>query len=704
MKKYSAYQALLWTGIIALLSFLFIKTQGFDYEAHAKTLSLVRSIGQLDTKLNEDILEARLGILNNYDPLMDTVGQIENIHARLKSTQTALYHAGHKDIDARLDAAILTFAHKQSGLERFKSKNTQYRNALAHLSFAMSYFAGGAPSLVKALPADQLNVLQREMGDILSDTFMYAAVDDVRHLRPHIEAQLESIQVLRKSYPAEQQEAVRVALAHIENVLQLKPEVTALTNELIALPSARRYDDLYQACQSLGEAKTAETVHYRLALYLGSILMLGYIGYILIRLRQNRRALEETNSELEFQKLALDRHAIVSITDARGRITYANDQFCEISQYSREELLGQNHRIVNSGLHPKDFFSALWKTISSGQVWQGAIRNRKKDGSFYWVETTVAPFLDHTGKPSRYVSIRTDTTQQKEAEEALRRSNDALEERVRIRTADLEANNAQTQLILNQLQQRNEENSMLVYSVSHDLRSPLVNLQGFSKELVAVAEDLRGLVTGNGIPDEIQKRGLILIDSDMQGCIKFIQAGVMRLSNIIDALLRLSRAGQVEYHWTEVDTGLVIKRIMDSMQAVATERDAAFTAGDLPPIWGDATAVEQIFANLIGNALNYLDPKRPGIIEIGWKPDADASRRTYYVRDNGLGMSEAAKSKLFQIFQRFHPDKAKGEGVGLSIVRRMVVRHSGKIWVESREGEGTTFFVSLPIHTMEAAA
>lgn len=699
-------QALLWVGIIALLSFLFVKTLEFDYEAHTQTLDLVLSIEHLDTALDKEILESRLGILNNYDPLVDIPEKIKRTHARLKGAKTELYHAGRKDIDARLDAAMQAFTRKQSVIERFKSKNTQYRNALDYLPLAMSYFVEGGLPLVHALPADELNTLRNEMGDILSDTLMYAAADDAQDIRPHIEAQLESVNALRKKYPAELQEVIRVALVHIGNVLQLKPEVDALTSELSDMPSARRYDDLYQVYQRLGDAKAAEAGRYRLALYIGSILLLGYIGYILFRLKQNRRALEASNNELQFHKFALDRHAIVSITDARGIIIYANEKFCEISQYSREELLGRNHRIVNSGLHPRGFFGEFWQTISSGKVWQGKIRNRKKDGSFYWVETTIVPFLDHTGKPSRYVSIRTDITQQKEAEEALRRSNDELEDRVRRRTADLEANYAQTQLFLSQLQQRNEENSMLVYSVSHDLRSPLVNLQGFSKELVAVAEDMRGLISGDGVPAAVQKRGLVLIDSDMQGCIKFIQAGVMRLSGIIDALLRLSRAGRVEYHWTEVNTGLVIKRIMDSMQSVATERGAAISAGNLPHIWGDATAVEQIFANLIGNALNYLDPKRPGSIEIGWLPDndANASLRTYYVRDNGLGMSEAAKGKLFQIFQRFHPDKAKGEGVGLSIVRRMVERHGGKIRVESREGEGTTFFVSLPINSMEAAA
>jgi signal transduction histidine kinase len=126
--------------------------------------------------------------------------------------------------------------------------------------------------------------------------------------------------------------------------------------------------------------------------------------------------------------------------------------------------------------------------------------------------------------------------------------------------------------------------------------------------------------------------------------------------------------------------------------------------GRLPPAWGDPTAVEQIFANLIGNALNYLDPKRPGVIEVGdqnhaggCKTPGDSAFHTYYVKDNGLGIPDAYRPKIFQAFQRLHAQVAKGEGIGLVMVRRMVERHGGRIWLESAEGVGSTFFVTLPI-------
>jgi signal transduction histidine kinase len=267
------------------------------------------------------------------------------------------------------------------------------------------------------------------------------------------------------------------------------------------------------------------------------------------------------------------------------------------------------------------------------------------------------------------------------------------------------------------------------------LRSPLVNLQGFSKELALVGQSLQEILADSAMPPDLRERGLALLDGDMGESIRFIQTGVLRLSNIIDSLLRLSRAGRVEYQWDEVNVQEVVQRIVDSMQSSILAKGAEVTVRELPDAWADPTAIEQLFANLIGNALNYLDPQRPGRIEVGCvgmlsrSADSSISVRgikralneqstlkgesmppaatggepapTYFVKDNGLGIAEGHRNKVFQAFQRLHPGVAPGEGIGLAIVRRIVERHRGKIWLESTVGQGSTFFVTLPSREAE---
>jgi signal transduction histidine kinase len=315
----------------------------------------------------------------------------------------------------------------------------------------------------------------------------------------------------------------------------------------------------------------------------------------------------------------------------------------------------------------------------------------------------------------------------RQAEVELRIAHDDLEVRVDERTAELARVNDALQVELREheraeqqlqslhielrkqvaqlaeanrdLAQKNQENEMFVYSVSHDLRSPLVNLQGFSKELESVAQDLRGLLLEENVPPSVQKRGVELVEGDIQHAIRFIQSGVTRLSTIIDALLRLSRAGRVEYQIQQLDVYAIVSRIAESLSGTAFDCGAEITIGDLPPAWGDPSAVEQVLANLVQNALHYLDPARPGRIEIGWNDAVEGSARgftTYYVQDNGLGIPAAYLPKVFQVFKRFQGDAAKGEGIGLAIVRRVVERHGGKVWVDSEPGVGSRFSFTLP--------
>jgi signal transduction histidine kinase len=157
--------------------------------------------------------------------------------------------------------------------------------------------------------------------------------------------------------------------------------------------------------------------------------------------------------------------------------------------------------------------------------------------------------------------------------------------------------------------------------------------------------------------------------------------------------------------------GALARRVVDALHATIDGKKAKVAIDELPPALGDAAAVEQVLANLIGNSLNYLDPARPGRIEIGSRDDRTPPNgapptpvHTYFVWDNGIGIAPPYLPKLFQAFQRLHPDKTPGEGIGLAIARRVLERHGGQIWAESTEGEGTTFFFTLPTVTPGAGA
>lgn len=282
-----------------------------------------------------------------------------------------------------------------------------------------------------------------------------------------------------------------------------------------------------------------------------------------------------------------------------------------------------------------------------------------------------------------------------EVAEAKARLNDELELRVRQRTAELAAANRD-------LAAKSQENEMFVYTVSHDLRSPLVNLQGFSKELESSSSGLQQILAGAELPSATRGQCETILTAEMPEAIRFIQTAVKRLSTNIDSLLRLSRVGRVELQWQMVEVGPLVERIVAAMSDTIRRRGVQVAVGELGTVSGDPMAVEQIFANLIGNAVNYLSPDRPGLIEVGILNDAGAEpdssaqpTTTYFVRDNGMGIPKAYATKVFQIFQRMHPTLAQGEGIGLALVRRVVERLNGRIWFEPSPGNGTTFFVTL---------
>ncbi len=408
--------------------------------------------------------------------------------------------------------------------------------------------------------------------------------------------------------------------------------------------------------------------------------------------RERRRADEELRaSQARFAGiLAIAEDAIVSVNTDQ-RIILFNQGAEKIFGYTAAEVLGRPLDLLLPPRFVADHGRDMAEFARSGSVARrmgerSAVFGRRKDGTEFPAEASISKLELHG--ETVFTAMLRDVTKRKRVEAAIHQLNEELEQRVRERTSELAQSNRQ-------LAHKNEENETFVYSVSHDLRSPLVNLEGFSKELHLVSQDLRTLLTDNHLPAEVQQRSLSLLDGDMAESIRYIQTAVARLSGIIDALLRLSRAGRVQYQWRPVALNAVVARVVQALRGTIVERGASVTVADVPDAWGDETALEQIFANLIGNALNYLDPARPGVIVVGSVPGT-GERTTYFVKDNGRGIPASSRDKVFRAFQRLHPDAARGEGMGLTIVSRVVERHGGRVWFESGVGQGTTFFVTLP--------
>ena len=396
-------------------------------------------------------------------------------------------------------------------------------------------------------------------------------------------------------------------------------------------------------------------------------------------LQRSLAASDQALRELADQKFALDQHAIVAITDVQGTITYVNDKFCAISRYSKDELIGQNHRILNSGYHTKEFFQNLYRTIAKGQVWHDEICNRAKDGSMYWVDTTVVPFVGADGKPRQYVAIRADITERKLAQNEILNLNGELESRVVERTA--------------QLQSANKELEAFSYSVSHDLRAPLRHIIGFSRML--------------------QEEFGSALDSSANHYLDRIQAGTQKMGLLVDELLNLARVGRHALNRQPVRLWPMVVEVVAILEPDAAGRQVEWIIDELPEVDCDPVLVKQVFQNLLANALKFTRPcmeagsrnghqALSGTRGSSWRPVIQISCReedgqtVFDVRDNGIGFNMKYVDKLFGVFQRLHrAEEYEGTGIGLATVQRIVHKHGGRVWAEGEVGKGATFSFTL---------
>ena len=336
-------------------------------------------------------------------------------------------------------------------------------------------------------------------------------------------------------------------------------------------------------------------------------------------------------------KRALDHAAIVATTDVTGRITYVNDKFCEISGYPREELIGQDHRIINSGQHSKTVIRDLWVTIANGRVWHGELRNRAKDGHLYWVDTTIVPFLDATGKPYQYIAIRADITARKAAEARL--ADQAALARV----------------------------GQMATMVAHEVRNPLAGIKGAMQVLTARRK--------SGDPElavmqDISTRIDALCDL-LNDLMLFARPRPLRL-----APLRLR--GLVE----EGTTFLKRDQALEALDVTVEGQDSMLKA--------DGELIRATVVNLLLNSAQAM----AGRGRIAIRLSRTSAGAAIEIRDSGPGIPPDIRA---QVFEPFFTTKSRGGGLGLAIAKRTAERHGGSLTLECPPEGGTVATLTLPV-------
>jgi signal transduction histidine kinase len=359
--------------------------------------------------------------------------------------------------------------------------------------------------------------------------------------------------------------------------------------------------------------------------------------------------------------------------------------------YGRSVMGGeQPYKLWTDSLHPDDRERSereLDAAIAGVRPFDTDFRIVQPNGTIRHIKSLARVKCNAAGRPVKMFGLNYDITERKHDTEQLRALNAQLEERVVERTAALAAANVV-------LAQKNEEVEAFVYIVSHDLRAPLVNIQGFASEIARSCGSLEQTLRDAALQPDIKAAVLSIVQEDIAGALGYINASTMKFQRLIDTLLLLSRTGRQELRFEEADIRAIVDTTIASLRQAIQGSGAEVVVEALPSLRGDITALGQVFANLISNALKYLQPGRPGHIVVGGEI-ADGLAH-YWVRDNGAGIPASAQPRLFQVFQRFHPDLASGDGMGLAIVKRIVERHGGRVWALSEEGVGTTFHVELP--------
>jgi PAS domain S-box-containing protein len=373
-------------------------------------------------------------------------------------------------------------------------------------------------------------------------------------------------------------------------------------------------------------------------------------------------------SEEKYHKLIELANAGIIVAE-NNKITQVNRKAEEIYGYSREELIGQSPRILTPDKYKEQHKEVLNEILTLGETNKMIFEEEgvRKDGSLIPIEISFSLELE---KDNMIIAVVRDITERKKAEEERKQ-------------------------LLEELNDKNKELEQVFYIASHDLRSPLVNIQGFSKELEQALKYVQSILFhSEDISSQTKETLTPTLEEDIPEAFQYILASISKMDSLLSGLLRLSRLGRAALNIKNLDMNKLVLDITKSFEYQVKEKGVTLKINKLPPCLGDETQINQVFSNLIDNALKYLDPNQSGAIKIsGRKENGHA---VYYIKDNGIGIAPEHQERIYEIFHRLNPSATQGEGLGLTVTRKILERHAGKIWVESEPGKGSKFIITLP--------
>lgn len=402
------------------------------------------------------------------------------------------------------------------------------------------------------------------------------------------------------------------------------------------------------------------------------------IGAVVVArdLTEQKRAaerLENSLKEISDYKYALDESSIVAVTDQKGIIKYANDNFCKTSKFTREELIGNDHRIISSQYHAKEFIRDLWKRITKGKIWRGELKNKGKDGNIYWVDTTIVPFLNKQGKPYQYVAIKTDITQRKIDEIELLEAKVAAELATGVaEEAKCKAENA-TRIAVDAVKAKQQ----FLSNMSHEIRTPMNAIIGFTKVMLKT--------------DLTTKQNEYLTAIKLSG-----DALIVLINDILD--LAKVDAGKIKFEQIPFKMALSISAMLHLFETKIQEKNLLLVKeydGKIPEVLlGDPVRLHQVILNLVSNAVKFTSEGKITVSLRLLKEDEEKVKIEFSVSDTGIGIAKNKTGKIFETFQQATSGTSRifgGTGLGLAIVKQLVEQQGGNVTVKSTPGEGSIF-------------